>query len=365
VRILVTGANGFVAKNLIAHLEAKGITNYLRYTRKDSLDTLRKYIHSSDLVYHLAATNRAEDESAFVDDNVELSSFIAEEIKVSTHPIKLIVSSSIQAEQNNIYGQSKLRMEEIFHSALADTEHTLVIYRLKNIFGKWCKPHYNSVVSTFCYNILNNHPISVNDPTTTLNLIYIDDLVKNFLQHIEIPLDEFGLNDIHFYTLTLGDLADILQNFQTNPVLGGVGEGLTRSLYATYLSFKQPDQFSYYLESHEDERGAFVEMLKTQTSGQFSYFTAKPGITRGGHYHHTKSEKFLVLSGKAEFKFRHMNENTTHSLITNGNSPQIVETIPGWAHDISNIGSTDLIVILWANEIFQPDNPDTFPARLI
>lgn len=365
MKILITGSSGFLGKNFIAHLRGRNVNDFEVFDRLHSLEFLKKSIQKSNLIFHFAASNRPIKESEFQEDNVELSRIIASEVAAKSDQTKVIISSSIQAELKNPYGRSKLMAEKHFQSEFLNTHHQLVIYRLKNIFGKWSKPNYNSVIATFCHNVINDIPIIIDDPDKILNLIYIDDLVENLMQHLELDIEEQGNTDIYSYTANLRDLAATIQSFKNTNVIDRVGEGLTRALYATYLSHKSPENFSYPLVAHDDERGRFVELLQTRASGQFSFFTAKPGITRGGHYHHSKSEKFIVLSGDAEFKFKHIISKDSFSITVSGSNPQVVETIPGWAHDITNTGNDELIVALWANEIFDQKKPDTFYEELL
>jgi UDP-2-acetamido-2,6-beta-L-arabino-hexul-4-ose reductase len=236
------------------------------------------------------------------------------------------------------------------------------------VFGKWCKHHYNSVVATFCHNISHDLPIQMNNPDFELSLVYIDDVVEEFVKIIQgAKGDKKELSVQPEYKIKLGDLADQINTFRESRdslITERVGSGLVRKLYSTYLSYLSPKQFSYSIPSYGDERGMFAEMLKTKDSGQFSFFTAKPGVTRGGHYHHSKTEKFLVIQGEAKFGFRHIISNETHEIVTSVNKLKIVETVPGWSHDITNIGTGEMVVMLWANEIFDPDNPDTIVYKV-
>jgi len=242
------------------------------------------------------------------------------------------------------------------------------VYRLPGVFGKWCKPNYNSVVATFCYNISHDLPIQVNNPDFELSLVYIDDVVEEFVKVIQGLRD--GKKELSVqpkYKIKLGDLSTQIQNFKESRdslITEKVGSGLIRKLYSTYLSYLSPVQFTYSIPLYGDERGMFAEMLKTKDSGQFSFFTAKPGVTRGGHYHHSKTEKFLVVQGRAKFGFRNVVTDETHEIITTSKELKIVETVPGWSHDITNIGTEEIIVMLWANEIFDPDNPDTIAHKV-
>jgi UDP-2-acetamido-2,6-beta-L-arabino-hexul-4-ose reductase len=263
---------------------------------------------------------------------------------------------------------SKLAAEEALVALARDTCSPVYLYRLPNVFGKWSRPNYNSAVATFCHNIVNDLPIQINDPASPVRLVYVDDVVKDFLHLIDgRPAGVVRPEVSPVYTITVVELAEQIRAFKASResmLTEAVGAGLTRALYSTYLSFLQPEQFSYAVPVHADTRGRFVEMLKTKDSGQFSFFTAHPGITRGGHYHHTKNEKFLVIQGKARFGFRHVVTGETSELFTDGERPEIVETVPGWSHDITNVGENEMIVMLWANEIFDRQHPDTITYKV-
>ena len=245
------------------------------------------------------------------------------------------------------------------------------VFRLPNVFGKWSRPNYNSVVATFCHNIARDLPIQVNDPQAALTLVYIDDVIERFVLLMDGAAPMAGLDGFVTvqpqYTTTVGELARLIRAFRDSRgslVTERVGTGLVRALYATYVSYLPVEEFFYDVPLHADRRGIFVEMLKTPDCGQFSFFTAYPGVTRGGHYHHSKSEKFLVIKGQALFRFRHMQTGQTHELLTSGDRPQIVETVPGWTHDITNTGPEEMVVMLWANEIFDRARPDTYECQL-
>jgi UDP-2-acetamido-2,6-beta-L-arabino-hexul-4-ose reductase len=280
----------------------------------------------------------------------------------------VLYTSSIQAAADNPYGLSKLAAEEALMSLENDTGSPVYLYRLPNVFGKWSRPNYNSAVATFCYNIANDLPVQINEPASVINLVYIDDVIQDFFKVLqEQPAGVVRPEVSPAYKITVGELADQIRVFKTgreSMVTEPVGVGFTRALYSTYLSFLRPEQFTYPLIAHADARGRFVEMLKTKDSGQFSFFTAHPGITRGGHYHHTKNEKFLVIQGKARFGFRHVVTGETYELFTEGEKPEVVETVPGWSHDITNIGDNEMIVMLWANEIFDRQHPDTIAYKV-
>jgi UDP-2-acetamido-2,6-beta-L-arabino-hexul-4-ose reductase len=285
--------------------------------------------------------------------------------------IPVLYTSSTQAAADNPYGESKRAAEAALWALYAKTGNPVHIYRLPNVFGKWARPNYNSAVATFCHNIARDLPITVNDPSARVTLVYIDDVIETFVKIMDgaAPTkDSAGLASIgQVYETTVGKIADTIQGFRQSKdslVTARVGSGLTRALYSTYVSYLPAEHFSYVIPMHSDKRGTFVEMLKTEDSGQFSYFTAHPGVTRGGHYHHSKTEKFLVIKGKALFKFRHMDTGETHSIYTDGETAEIVETVPGWTHDITNVGDQEMVVMLWANEIFDRARPDTYACTL-
>jgi UDP-2-acetamido-2,6-beta-L-arabino-hexul-4-ose reductase len=239
------------------------------------------------------------------------------------------------------------------------------------VFGKWCKPNYNSVVATFCYNIARGLPIQIHDPQAPLTLVYIDDVIERFIQLMdgaEAATDIDGFSTVTpQYTIMVGEVANLIMRFKQSRetlLIERVGNGLVRALYATYVSYLPKEAFTYPVPQHSDTRGVFVEMLKTPDCGQFSFFSAHPGVTRGEHYHHSKTEKFLVIKGSARFGFRHVMTNETYEVFTSGEKPHVVETIPGWVHDITNIGEEEMLVMLWANENFDLDRPDTIACKV-
>lgn len=371
-RVLVTGANGFIGKNLLLRLsELPGVT-VSTFLRGDDVANLRALVAHVDCVVHLAGENRPTDDAAFAQVNtgltVALCEALAAERKHSGRQLPLVLASSTQAERDNLYGKSKLAAEQAVESLCAATGHPAIIYRLPGVFGKWCKPNYNSVVATFCHNIVHGLPIQINDAAARLQLVYVDDVVSSFIAALEAPSAGLTRGEVSpDYTTTLGELAKQLHAFgdcRTSLMSERVGTGLVRALYATYVSYLPNDLFAYEVPQHADGRGVFVEMLKTPDSGQFSYFTAHPGITRGGHYHHTKTEKFLVIKGQALFRFRHLLTDERYELHTSGETPVVVDTIPGWAHDITNVGAEEMVVMLWANENFDRQNPDTVASKV-
>ena len=367
MRVLVTGSNGFIGKNLIVRLNELDIS-YEVFTRSNSTIELQGLIEKSDFIIHLAGENRPEDEGDFEVVNSGLTSLICDKIRLIGKKIPIILASSTQAESQNLYGKSKLRAELAVENLEKDTGNPSYIYRLPGVFGKWCKPNYNSVVATFCHNISHDLSIQINDPAFELSLVYIDDVVEEFINVIQGVRDDSKPFSVQpEYKIKLGELADQIEIFRESReslITERVGSGLVRKLYSTYLSYIPPEQFTYSIPSYGDERGMFAEMVKTKDSGQVSFFTAKPGVTRGGHYHHSKTEKFLVVQGDARFGFRHIASDETHEIITTSKELKIVETMPGWAHDITNIGAEQMVVMLWANEIFDPEKPDTYVASL-
>ena len=374
-KVLITGANGFIGKNLQLHLAERKNVQVVCFTREHTVNQLPRLLQSVDFVFHLAGVNRPQDPKEFVIGNTNLTQALCDAVAQvainSGRKVPVVCSSSIQAVCDNPYGQSKRAAEDALFALQRSHGVSVHVFRLPNVFGKWCKPNYNSAVATFCHNIARDLPIQINDPAAPITLVYVDDLLDRFLQLMDgadAALDADGFETVSpQYTTTVGELARQIKAFhacRATLMTERVGTGLVRALYSTYISYLPPEKFVYSLHEHTDTRGVFVEMLKTHDSGQFSYFTAHPGVTRGGHYHHTKTEKFLVIKGRARFKFRQMQTGQKHELITTGDKPEIVETVPGWTHDITNIGTEDMVVMLWANEVFDRDRPDTFACPL-
>lgn len=368
MNVLITGANGFVGKNLQLHLAERKDVTIVCFTRSDDAALLPSLLQSVDFVFHLAGVNRPTHPSEFTVGNSELTAQLCASIRAGGRPIPVIYTSSIQAELDNPYGTSKKAAEEELVSLERDTGSPVYLYRLPNVFGKLSRPNYNSAVATFCYNIANDLPIQINDPDAVIKLAYVDDVIADFFVMMDtLPSGVLRPEIPTIYSVSVGGVAAQIRAFKNSRkslVTEAVGTGLIRALHATYLSFLQPGQFSYTLPAHADPRGRFVEMLKTKDSGQFSFFTAYPGITRGGHYHHSKTEKFLVIQGQARFGFRHVITEETYELFTDGAAPQVVETVPGWSHDITNVGDTEMIVMLWANEIFDRQHTDTIARKV-
>ncbi|MEZ8666112.1 NAD-dependent epimerase/dehydratase family protein [Vibrio splendidus] len=367
MNIIVTGAQGFIGKNLCVMLSEKGYDSLVQIDRDTSEEAIKAALSNADFVFHLAGINRPKDDSEFTTGNADFTEFVVNELKANGRNTPIMLSSSIQANLDNAYGVSKAHAESLVAQYGKDTGAGAFIYRFPNVFGKWCRPNYNSFVATFCHNVVNNIDINIHDPSAPVNLVYIDDVCYALIALLEGGV-ESGFKQVPVeYNTSVGEVAELLKVFKESRdtlVTEHVGTGLTRALYSTYLSYFEPSKFHYTLPKYSDERGVFCEMLKTKESGQFSFFTAHKGITRGGHYHHTKNEKFLVIKGEASFKFEHVITGERYEFTVNSDQATVVETVPGWSHDVTNIGEEELIVMLWANEIFDREAPDTIAKPL-
>ncbi|QIE24843.1 capsular polysaccharide biosynthesis protein CapF [Caballeronia sp. SBC2] len=375
MKVLITGADGFIGKNLRQHLANRADVEIVCFDVADSVSRLPEILRQVDFVFHFAGVNRPQDPKDFATGNRDLTQALCEVAcriaETTSKKLPILLTSSVQAERNNPYGQSKLGAEEAVFGAARSHGLPAHVFRLPNVFGKWCRPNYNSAVATFCHNIARDLPIQINDPAARVDLVYIDDVVERFVQLMDgakaTPDGEGFATITPQYSATVGELAELIRGFRESRntlTTERVGSGFLRALYSTYVSYLPTNEFAYTVPQHADPRGVFVEMLKTPDCGQFSYFTAHVGVTRGGHYHHSKTEKFLVIKGRAAFKFRHMQTGETYELFTSGDKAEIVETVPGWTHDITNIGDDEMIVMLWANEVFDRARPDTYACPL-
>ncbi|MNZ14255.1 NAD dependent epimerase/dehydratase family protein [compost metagenome] len=368
MKILVTGANGFIGKNLRIFLTEAGFTNVTCFEQGHSLADLADMVAETEFVFHLAGVNRPKDEIEFHQGNIDLTQHLVSLLGATGRHIPLVLTSSIQADRDNAYGKSKAAAEQVAFDYMRQTGSPVYVYRLANVFGKWCRPNYNSAVATFCHNTVHDLPITIHDAKAPLALVYIDDVCASFISLLRDDYQQCGYKEVEpVYHTTVGEVAEALQKFKQsriNLITEDVGTGLMRALYATYLSYFSPSDFSYTVPGYNDPRGSFVEMLKTPSAGQFSFFTAHPGVTRGGHYHHTKNEKFLVIKGTASYRFKQMITGEEYSITVDAGEYKIIETVPGWTHDITNIGEDELIVMLWANEIFDRSKPDTIASPL-
>lgn len=375
MKVLVTGAKGFVGRNLCLTLEQMPDIEVLKYDLGDE-PKLDDYVAQCDFVMHLAGVNRPKDPAEFKTGNTVFTEDILEKLAARQNPPPVLLSSSIQAALDNDYGKSKLAAEEAVRAYGEKTGAPVFIYRLANVFGKWCRPNYNSAVATWCYNIAHDLPIMVRDPAATVTLVYIDDVVKSFTSHLipSPPLTTYNsqLTTSHSYlsvepsyTRSLGEIVELIKSFHDEPntlMVPDQQDGFTKKLYSTYLAALPEDKFSYPLTMHCDNRGSFTEALHSVERGQVSVNVSKPGIAKGQHWHHTKHEKFLVVSGKGEINFR-MADDPSAKIITykvNGEKLEVVRIPPGYTHNIVNVGDTDMVTLMWANEIFDPANPDTF-----
>lgn len=368
MRIVITGADGFIGRNLTFRLRERGYGDVLEITPESTADDLRDALRGAQFVFHLAGVNRPRDVDEFASGNAGYTERLCATLEDVGCKAPVVFSSSTQATLDTPYGRSKHAAEDFLLRHGERSCAPIHIYRLTNVFGKWAKPNYNSAVATFCHNIARGIEISINDPAAALRLVYVDDVVDAFVGLLDSPDTPGGYRTAEpEYATTVGEVAQMLRDFAASRVSllsPRCGDGFVRALYSTYLSYLPPESFAYVVPRHDDPRGVFVEMLKTPDCGQFSYFTASPGITRGEHYHHSKTEKFLVIKGTAHFGFRHITTGERYELITKGGEARIVETVPGWTHNITNIGDEEMIVMLWANEIFDLDKPDTYAMKV-
>lgn len=365
MNILVTGANGFIGKNLIAELRNRGYDNIFEFTRESDVSLLDKYTKECDFVFHLAGVNRPKDEMEFLEGNLGFTSNLLELLKAHGNLAPILMTSSIQAEKDNPYGRSKKAAEELLFNYYKETDAKFYIYRLPNVFGKWSKPNYNTVVATFCHNIARNLEIQVKDPNVELNLCYIDDVLEEFLKALQgnpTMQDDFCIVPVT-HNIKLGELAKVIKSFKDSREklsIPNMGDPLTKKLYSTYLSFLPEDEFAYDLKMNIDHRGSFTEFIRTPERGQVSINVSKPGITKGNHWHHTKNEKFLVVSGEGLIRFRKLDSDKIIEYKVSGEKLQVVDIPTGYTHSIVNIGESDLVTVMWANECFDPKKPDTY-----
>lgn len=365
MNILVTGAKGFLGKNLVAELRNRGYNNIFEFTRECDFKLLERYTRECDFVFHLAGVNRPEDESEFMKGNAEFTSQLLELLKKNRSKAPVLMTSSIQAEIDNPYGRSKRAGEKLLFDYQIENSVEVYVYRLSNLFGKWSKPNYNTVVATFCHNIARDLDVQISDPGVELNLCYIDDVLEEFLKALEgnpTMREGYGFVPVT-HTIKLGELAELIKSFKESRInlcIPNMEDSLTKKLYSTYLSFLAEDKFSYDLKMHSDNRGSFTEFIRTVERGQVSVNVSKPGITKGNHWHHTKNEKFLVVSGVGLIRFRKIDTDNIIEYRVSGEKLQVVDIPTGYTHSIVNIGESDLVTVMWANECFNPEKPDTY-----
>lgn len=365
MKILVTGAKGFIGKNLIAELKNQKYTDILEYDNDTDSSLLDTFCQECEFVFHLAGVNRPENQDEFMEGNFGFTSELLHLLKKHNNKAPVMISSSIQAVLDNPYGKSKKAGEDLMFSYSKETGAKVLVYRFPNVFGKWCRPNYNSAVATFCHNIAHDLQIQVNDRSVVMNLVYIDDVVEeliNALNGYENRNDEFCEVSVK-HTVTLGEIVDLIYSFKESRKtlnVPNMANELEKKLYSTYLSYLPTDQFSYPLKMNVDNRGSFTEIIRTLDRGQFSVNIAKPGITKGNHWHHTKNEKFLVVSGKGLIRFRKIDTEEIIDYYVSGDKMEVVDIPTGYTHNIINVGDTDLVTFMWANEAFNPEKPDTY-----
>ena len=380
MNVLVTGAKGFVGKNLVANLKnirdgkdrTTGLDSNLNIFEYD-LDTdqtmLETYCESADFVFHLAGVNRPKEQSEFMSGNYGFTSTLLATLKKHGNTCPVMLSSSTQAMLDNPYGHSKKAGEDLLFSYSKETGAKVLVYRFPNIFGKWCRPNYNSAVATFCNNIVHDMPITVNDRNVNMTLVYIDDVVSELiraLQGRETREGDYCRVSVE-HRITLGEIVDLIYRFKASREersIPDLSDPFTKKLYATYLSYLPMDHFSYPLKMNKDMRGSFTEIIRTPDRGQFSVNISKPGITKGNHWHNTKNEKFLVVTGEGAVRFRKIDEEKVYEYHVSGEHLEVVDIPTGYTHNIENLGDTDMVIFIWASEPFNPEKPDTYSLEV-
>ncbi len=377
MKILITGAHGFVGKNLCAALDnirtgkdkTTALSSDLEVFEYD-IDTdptlLEGYCSEADFVFHLAGVNRPKEESEFMEGNFGFTETLLNTLKAHGNTCPVMISSSIQAALDNPYGRSKKAGEDLLFAYGRQTGADVLVYRFPNLFGKWCRPNYNSVVATFCNNIAKDLPITVNDRSVILTLVYIDDLVDEMINAIlgKATRDGEYCRVPTEHKVTLGQIVDLLYSFKegrSDRSVPDLGDSFTKKLHATYLSYLPIEGFSYPLKMNIDHRGSFTEIIRTPERGQFSVNISKPGIVKGNHWHNTKNEKFLVVSGHGVIRFRKIGEDEVKEYFVSGEKLEVVEIPTGYTHNIENLSEDeDMVTFMWCNECFDPTRPDTF-----
>jgi UDP-2-acetamido-2,6-beta-L-arabino-hexul-4-ose reductase len=365
MKILIIGAKGFIGKNLVAELKNQNYTEILEYDLDIDPSMLDVYCSQADFVFHLAGVNRPNELSEYMQGNMGFTSELLAMLKKHQNYCPVVLSSSIQAGLDNPYGKSKKAGEDLLFSYSEETGARVLVYRFPNVFGKWARPNYNSAVATFCYNISHDLPITVNDPNVEMYLVYIDDVISELINALKGEESKEGVFCYVpiLYNVKLGEIADLLHSFRKSKedrYIPDMGNPFVKKLYSTYLSYLPEEQFSYELKMNADNRGSFTEILKTSDRGQVSVNISKPGITKGNHWHQTKNEKFLVVSGKGVIRFRKIDSDQVLEYYVSGEKLEVVDIPPGYTHNIENLGATDMVTIMWANELFDPEKMDTY-----
>jgi UDP-2-acetamido-2,6-beta-L-arabino-hexul-4-ose reductase len=371
MKILVTGAGGFIGRHLVEALRRRAEVEVIGYDLGSAAAELDRGLAEAEVIFHLAGVNRPVDPADFHKGNADFTAEICQRLaSLGRYPC-LVLTSSIQAELDNPYGRSKRAAEVAIEEYGARPEGKAVIFRLKNVFGKWCRPNYNSVTATFCHNIARGLPITISDPERELDLVYIDHVIEGMLGVLDQPP---GAGAVEYrevprsFRVRLGELAGRIESFResrTTLRLPSFADEFTRCLYATYLSFLPESDFAYGLEPRNDPRGSLAEFMKSEQFGQIFVSRTKPGITRGNHYHHTKTEKFLVLEGQAIIRFRPIAGSEALEYRVSGADYRVLDIPPGYTHSIENVGPGEMVVLFWASEIFDPQRADTHPLQVV
>ena len=364
MKVLVTGAKGFIGKNLVSTLDREDKYEIICIDRENSKEELEKGVLNSDFIVHLAGINRPKNEEEFFEGNTGLTEEIIEILKKNNKNTSILITSSIQADLDNAYGQSKKGAEEALIKYMADTKGNVFIFRLPNVFGKWCRPNYNSAIATFCHNIARGEEVWISDPSKEMTLVYIDDVVrniKNVIDNEENYIPGYQNVDIE-HKATLGEIVDLINSFKESRkslMIPNMENELTKKLYSTYLSYLPENDFNYPLKMNVDNRGSFTEFIKSKDRGQVSVNISKPGITKGNHWHDTKNEKFLVVSGEGVIRFRKVDSEEIIEYKVSEEKLEVIDIPVGYTHSIINTGERDMVTIMWVNEIFNPEKPDT------
>lgn len=360
MKILVTGSNGFIGKNLCETLKIKEY-EVIEFD-VSTVTTLQECVSQADFVIHLAGVNRPLSSEEFYNGNTNLTYKLIEILKEDGRNLPLLLSSSIQAEKDNDYGKSKKMAEDLVFE-YGKTGAEVFVYRLENAFGKWGKPNYNSVIATFCYNVANDIEIIVNDPNAVVPFVYIDDIVNSFINCINTKGSNTYLYVRPSYKKTIGEVASLIKSFKKSRKdlsIPNMEDNFSKKLYSTYLSYLKEDDFGYSLDMKKDDRGSFTEFIKTKERGQVSINISKPGITKGNHWHHSKNEKFLVVKGSGIIRFRKIGYDEIIEYKVSDKELRVIDIPTGYTHNIENIGDEDMVTVMWANEVFDPNNPDTY-----
>lgn len=366
--VLVTGNEGFIGKNLIVRLQELDNIAIKFFDKEDSIDTLKELICESDFIFHLAGVNRPEKVEEFEEVNVGLTKDIINLLEGMDKKIPVVLTSSIQAESDNPYGKSKKRAEDELIKYAKKNSVPIYIYRLPNVFGKWSRPNYNSVVSTFCYNISHNLDIMISNSKKVLELVYIDDVVNEFVKLLfrkDGDLNKYFYNIKRVFKVSLGELAKKIyqiRDIRKTLIVPNLSDDFMKALHATYLTYLDKNNLSYDMDIKEDERGNFIELIKSRTFGQVSVSRSGKDVVRGNHYHNTKNEKFCVIQGKAVIKLRNILDNKIISYYVSDKKMEVIDIPPGYTHSIENLTDVDgeMVLLIWANEIFNLENPDTY-----